>query len=303
MACGTLVPFMSIVGLPGDTFDIELNADVKTHPALGPLFGSFKLQLDLFSVPIRLYNATLHNNPLEVGMTMNSIKFPLLEVDCNQLQAGSEVPIEMQQVNPSSLMAYLGVRGFGNSVKPNFKRYFNAIPTIAYWDIYKNYYINKQEEAGYCLHNQELPVMPTISKLVITQLGGTFFNDIFSPTSIYNIDSKVIDIGGLWNDIQFSFACDVQQKNIYQITFEYKYFNEESNATETKIITDYIDKFFEEYRITENGLWYSKMKIYPLPWQKNTQIRFKEIRSQVLEYQSKPAVHQFPLHYLDDMRN
>ena len=44
------------------------------------------------------------------------------------------------------------------------------------------------------------------------------------------------------------------------------------------------------------------MKIYPLPWQKNTQIKFKEIRSQVLEYKAKPAVHQFPLHYLDDMR-
>ena len=83
--------------------------------------------------------------------------------------------------------------------------------------------------------------MPTISKLVITQIGGTFVNKVFSPTDSYNIDAFEINIGGLWNDIQFSFACDVQQKNIYQITFEYKYFNEESNATETKIITDYID--------------------------------------------------------------
>ena len=302
MACGTLVPFMSLVGLPGDTFDIELNADVKTHPALGPLFGSFKLQLDLFSVPIRLYNATLHNNPLEVGMTMNSIKFPLLEVECNQLQAGSEVPIEMQQVNPSSLMAYLGVRGFGNSIRPNFKRYFNAIPTIAYWDIYKNYYINKQEEAGYCLHNEELPVVPLMSKLVITQVGETIVDEAFSPTDVHSIRMDAINIGGLWNDVQLSFACDIQQKNLYKIKFDYSYFNTETNLKETKTIFDYIDKFFEEWRITENGLWFSKMKIYPLPWEQNAKIDFTSIEANTYEYKPRPTVHQFPLRYLDDMR-
>ena len=29
MAAGTLVPFMSMVGLPGDTFDINLNAYIS----------------------------------------------------------------------------------------------------------------------------------------------------------------------------------------------------------------------------------------------------------------------------------
>ena len=62
MASGTLVPFMSEVALPGDTFDINLECDVKTHPTIGPLFGSYKVQLDVFQVPIRLYNAMLHMN-------------------------------------------------------------------------------------------------------------------------------------------------------------------------------------------------------------------------------------------------
>ena len=55
MASGTLVPFMSEVGLPGDSFDIDLDVDIKTHPTIGPLFGSYKVQLDVFSCPVRLY--------------------------------------------------------------------------------------------------------------------------------------------------------------------------------------------------------------------------------------------------------
>ena len=52
MASGTLVPFMNIVGLPGDKFDIDLELDVKTHPTIGPLFGRYKVQLDVFEVPL-----------------------------------------------------------------------------------------------------------------------------------------------------------------------------------------------------------------------------------------------------------
>ena len=66
MASGTLVPFMTEVGLPGDTFDIDLNCVVKTLPTVGPLFGSYKVQLDVFQVPIRLYNAKLHMNLLGI---------------------------------------------------------------------------------------------------------------------------------------------------------------------------------------------------------------------------------------------
>ena len=68
MASGTLVPFMSEVGLPGDSFDIDLDCDVKTLPTLGPLFGSYKVQLDVFECPVRLYNGKLHMNMLNIGI-------------------------------------------------------------------------------------------------------------------------------------------------------------------------------------------------------------------------------------------
>ena len=67
MGVGTLVPCMKLVGLPGDTFDIDIDTKVLTHPTVGPLFGSYKLQIDIFTATIRLYNAMLHNNALNVG--------------------------------------------------------------------------------------------------------------------------------------------------------------------------------------------------------------------------------------------
>ena len=137
MASGTLVPFMNLIGLPGDTFDIDLSADVKTYPTLGALFGSFKLQLDVFSAPMRLYQGLLHNNKLGIGMNMASVKLPTYTLKTKDLDVTLPKPIDIQQINPSSILAYLGVRGVGNNGDNGIcQRDFNAIPLIAYWDIY-----------------------------------------------------------------------------------------------------------------------------------------------------------------------
>ena len=127
-APGTLVPFMSMIALPGDTFDINLNADVKTHPTVGPLFASFKLQLDVFQCPIRLYNSWLHNNRLNIGNKMADVKLPNFKISCNPISFNKlydadgnyigegtndadNLPIDIQQINPSSLLHYLGISG------------------------------------------------------------------------------------------------------------------------------------------------------------------------------------------------
>ena len=80
MASGTLVPFMSELALPGDTFDIDLFCDVKTLPTRGPLFGSYKVQLDVFECPIRLYNGKLHMNMLNIGMDMSEVILPQIKM-------------------------------------------------------------------------------------------------------------------------------------------------------------------------------------------------------------------------------
>ena len=81
MGVGTLVPCMKLVGLPGDTFDIDIDTKVLTHPTVGPLFGSYKLQIDIFTAQFRLYNAMLHNNAINIGLDMSKVKLPKVKED------------------------------------------------------------------------------------------------------------------------------------------------------------------------------------------------------------------------------
>ena len=181
MASGTLVPFMSEVGLPGDTFDIDLNVDVMTHPTIGPLFGSYKVQLDLFTIPIRLYNPKLHMNMLGIGLDMKNIYLPQVLLKAGKPN-GTEL-IDNQQINPSSIFSYLNIRGLGYNLdleEEQVLRQFNAIPYLGYFDIYKNYYSNKQEEIGYIIHNTLNPVEAEISRVRIIVDGGTPHNLIDS---------------------------------------------------------------------------------------------------------------------------
>ncbi|AXH77143.1 MAG: major capsid protein [Microviridae sp.] len=174
MAAGTLVPFMNEVGLPGDTFDINLDVDIKTHPTIGPLFGSYKVQVDVFECPIRLYNGKLHNNKVGIGLNMATVKLPQMTLFADPTVIANlpdEGDIDNVQINPSCILSYLGIRGVGmvDPTEPDLvPRLFNAVPLLAYWDIYKNYYANKQEEIGYVVHKETPPITETIDLVRIS---------------------------------------------------------------------------------------------------------------------------------------
>lgn len=149
-ACGTIVPYWCQIGLDGTTFYVDITTKVKTLPTTGPVFGSFKHQIDVFVIPIRLYIAALHNNALGVGLNMSKVLLP-----CFQAMSANasiyEDDTNRGQVNPSSLLSYLGIKGFGHSNVNQYLRRFPAIFNLAYWDIFKNYYANKQEEKAYVI--------------------------------------------------------------------------------------------------------------------------------------------------------
>lgn len=155
---GTLVPFICELALPGDVHEIQLSANVLTHPTVGPLFGSFKLQLDVFECPIRLYNAQLHNNKLGIGLDMSKVKFPVISVT---YQKTTDNPLKIEgslndiQVNPSCLRSYLGFNGVGR-INPTTDLYAKisnqCMPELMYYDIFKNYYANLQEENAYYIN-------------------------------------------------------------------------------------------------------------------------------------------------------
>lgn len=149
-ACGTIVPYWCQIGLDGTTFYLDITTKVKTLPTTGPVFGSFKHQIDVFVIPIRLYIAALHNNALGVGLNMSKVLLPQFEVYTANTSI-YEDDVNRGQVNPSSLLSYLGIKGFGHSRTNQYLRRFPAIFNLAYWDIVKNYYANKQEENAYVI--------------------------------------------------------------------------------------------------------------------------------------------------------
>lgn len=153
-ACGTIVPYWCQIGLDGTTFYIDITTKVKTLPTTGPVFGSFKHQIDVFVIPIRLYIAALHNNALGVGLNMSKVLLPYF----HEYTANTSIyenDTNRGQVNPSSLLSYLGIKGFGYSITNQHLRRFPAIFNLAYWDIFKNYYANKQEENAYVITGVE----------------------------------------------------------------------------------------------------------------------------------------------------
>ena len=127
MSAGTLVPFLKEVALPGDTHEIHLNTEILTHPTIGPLFGSYKVQLDVFSVPMGLYQLEIITNQLEIGLNMKDIKMPIMRLETHDVE---DKPNQIQ-INPSSLLAHLDIVGIGRKKSinqtPLIQRDFNAI--------------------------------------------------------------------------------------------------------------------------------------------------------------------------------
>lgn len=142
MGVGMLVPFMKIVCQKGDIFDIKLTNKTMTHPTLGPLFGSFKLQHFIFTAGFRLYNSWLHNNRTGIGMKMSDIKFPTIKSS-----PFTSTKPEAKH-DPSSLYSYIGWRGTRCKETLDTSKK-NAIPVLMYLDIFKNYFANTQEDKFY----------------------------------------------------------------------------------------------------------------------------------------------------------
>ena len=157
-AIGTIVPAWCQIGTTGTTFYVDLEAKTRTLPTNGPIFASMKHQIDVFVIPIRLYIGALHNNMLGIGLNMKEVKLPTYTIRSVSPNNELEADVNWQQISQDSLIAYLGVRQVGSSTqatsgtsKASVVRTTQALFLLAYWDIYKNYYANKQEGVGYVI--------------------------------------------------------------------------------------------------------------------------------------------------------
>lgn len=155
MTVGTLVPVFNEIGLNGDTFSFDTETLIRTIPTNAPLLGTFKFQLDFFSIPMRLYNGLTHSNALNIGLDISEVRFPKMELMSKCLNPEKySGNINTSQLSSSCLHNYLGLKGIGMYDFPNdeerttvYKK-FQCIPHLGYYDIYKNYYANKQENVG-----------------------------------------------------------------------------------------------------------------------------------------------------------
>lgn len=204
MGVGMLVPFMKIVCQKGDIFDIKLTNKTMTHPTLGPLFGSFKLQHFIFTAGFRLYNSWLHNNRTGIGMKMSDIKFPTI-FSGDGADADNKV-----EHNSSSLYSYLGWKGSRQTVG-GVGAMKQAVPWLIYLDIFKNYFANTQEENFYIIAgNTEATVTfnKTGEKAFTAQVGqdtNQAWEKPIGNTATLKAGDNVKDYASFWKSVKIRF--------------------------------------------------------------------------------------------------
>lgn len=276
MGVGTLVPFMKLLGLPGDTFDIDLDTQIMTHPTIGPLFGNFKFQADVFTCPIRLYNAMLHNNTLNIGLDMSKVKLPKAEFFVRN---------KGDKEGKASLAEYLGVRQEPWYTVSEIQEY-NIVPFLGYYDIFKNYYANKQEERFYIMGGSSIQ---NATAIVSTDFKGTKWgkNDILTcetPTTvtITGSDVKLEDIK------KIKFTIDTEPVYLYVKDVENRW--EKVTVEKNKIVIK-----------TKVGLGYEASR--PIQISVGESITLKGTTENITQGTVTEAyTSSFPLTEIDDLR-
>ena len=237
MGVGTLVPFMKLIGLPGDTFNIDLDTQIMTHPTVGPLFGNFKFQADVFTCPIRLYNAMLHNNTLNIGLDMSKVKFPVSQIYTKNYKMGK-----------GSLTEYMGVRREPKDANNDtYKGSYQIVPMLGYYDIFKNYYANKQEERFYVMGGSIVQNATTIVTGMFKGVIDIDWNGLrctsapkitFTGTNVKLNDIKKIKFTVDSNDVYMQMPAE----NLYTIE------TDEDNKKVIKLIEGYRYVFLRSFQ-------------------------------------------------------
>lgn len=152
LAPGNLIPisFIPIVG--GDKVRFTPSSFVQAFPMNAPLVNGFKLCLEYFFIPTRLYNADLlldftgtTDDPDSVKYpSIAPEKFPGLSIDFSK---GEGLSTDAQFiVAPGSLADYMnfpvGFTPFTNGL--TWTRRYNMLKAIGYLDVVYNYYVNQQ---------------------------------------------------------------------------------------------------------------------------------------------------------------
>lgn len=279
MGVGTLVPFMKLLGLPGDTFEIDLDTQIMTHPTIGPLFGNFKFQADVFTCPIRLYNAMLHNNTLNIGLDMSKVKLPKAEF---------YVRNKGDKEGKASLAEYLGVKQEPWYTTSEVQEY-NIVPFLGYYDVFKNYYANKQEERFYVMGGSTIQNATTI---VSTDFNGNIV--LYGNDTLKCVSPSTVTITG--TDIELGKIEKI--KYILDSNPIYIYLRDASGRYLWETVSEEKDKVVIK---TQIGYYYRASRV--LQGDTGQNITLKGTKEDVAQGTVTEAyTSSFPLTEIDDLR-
>lgn len=142
MAPGLGYPIYCREALPGDQIQLEFKHLMNTQAILNPLYGSYRLQICVFFAGTSLYIPRLWRNGF-----MSAESRGILDVSYPTYTLSATDPIT--RVHESSLPAFLGLGvGYGRftTTAPTKGSSVNLIPYLMYYDIFRHYYANRQED-------------------------------------------------------------------------------------------------------------------------------------------------------------
>lgn len=202
---GTIVPMGQWLLTTGSRLRINLDALVTSNALLYQLYGSAKFQLDVFSARMALYNPKMLLNLNDQGFEIEDIKFPQMELETmgflynpgGGLSVGN---VSNQQVNPSSLLRYLGVAGNGQASTGHTNpvtRQHNAMWLLMYYQTVKEYYTNKQEPLARMIHNEPVAPQENVAANGVWIRVGTAAAQVIPPYVAQDSGPSYNMVGGL----------------------------------------------------------------------------------------------------------
>lgn len=143
MAPGLGYPIYFKEMIAGDQLQLDFKHLMNTQAILNPLYGTYRLQICVFFAGTSLYIPALWRN----GYMNASNPRGLMDVNYPVLTVAAHNPV--YRVHESSLPAFLGLGvGFAREYTSGAGKTatINAIPYLMYYDIFRHYYANRQED-------------------------------------------------------------------------------------------------------------------------------------------------------------
>lgn len=227
IAPGLLYPMLVEEILPGDDINLSVEARLKSHATLAPILGMFDCTYYHFFCPLRNYVADMN---LNIKQTDFRDEFDLPLIRFRSLNVGNDSD-RVISVGAGSLLDYLG---FPVNMSNKFKlenstfpvNYFNGIPLLCYFDIWRNYFANPQADR-----------VPFYQGFAYNSITDTLVNSYsFANVSAFDDLFKNILTGGVTVNTAFD-------ESFINITFEDVFFNRSTVQFDTPEMRDRMNAY------------------------------------------------------------